>query len=73
MTQRSVVENVFLGNAASRFGVVVGQPMRERYDELRGDESQLEQILQGGAAQASAIAAETLADVRERMGVGPPR
>ena len=32
--QRSVVENVFLGNEASRFGVVVGQPMRERYDEL---------------------------------------
>ena len=48
-------------------------PVRERYDELRGDESQLEQILQGGAAQASAIAAETLADVRERMGVGAPR
>jgi len=48
-------------------------PVRERYDELRGDESQLEQILQGGAAQASAIATETLADVRERMGVGAPR
>ena len=48
-------------------------PVRERYDELRGDESQLEQILQGGAAQASAIATETLADVRDRMGVGAPR
>jgi ABC-type sugar transport system ATPase subunit len=32
--QRSVLENVFLGNEASRFGVVVRQPMRERYDEL---------------------------------------
>jgi simple sugar transport system ATP-binding protein/ribose transport system ATP-binding protein len=32
--QRTVLENVFLGNEASRFGVVVGQPMRERYDEL---------------------------------------
>ena len=32
--QRSVLENVFLGNEANRFGVVVGRPMRERYDEL---------------------------------------
>jgi len=48
-------------------------PVRERYEQLRGDEGQLEQILQDGAAQASAIAAQTLADVRERMGVGAPR
>jgi ABC-type sugar transport system ATPase subunit len=32
--QRSVLENVFLGNERSRFGVVVDHPMRERYDEL---------------------------------------
>jgi simple sugar transport system ATP-binding protein/ribose transport system ATP-binding protein len=32
--RRSVLENVFLGNEASRFGVVVAHPMRERYDEL---------------------------------------
>jgi len=32
--QRSVLENVFLGNEQSRFGVVVTQPMRGRYDEL---------------------------------------
>ena len=31
---RSVIENVFLGNEASRFGVVVTRPMRTRYDEL---------------------------------------
>ena len=34
MPQRSVLENVFLGNEASHFGVVVAHPMRERYDEL---------------------------------------
>ena len=46
--------------------------MRERYHELRGDEAGLERILAAGAERARAMAAETLADARERMGVGPP-
>jgi tryptophanyl-tRNA synthetase len=48
-------------------------PVRERYVELRADESALEAVLADGAERARAIASETLADVRERMGVGPPR
>jgi tryptophanyl-tRNA synthetase len=48
-------------------------PVRERYDALRADEPALEAVLGDGAARAAAIAADTLADVRERMGVGPPR
>lgn len=48
-------------------------PIQARYAELRGDEEVLEQILAGGAARARQIAAQTLADVREAMGVGPPR
>jgi tryptophanyl-tRNA synthetase len=48
-------------------------PVRERYEQLRGDEDALEAILADGATRASAIAAETLADVRERMGFGGPR
>jgi tryptophanyl-tRNA synthetase len=48
-------------------------PVRERYVELRADEDALEAILGAGAAQAQAMAAETLADVRELMGVGAPR
>jgi tryptophanyl-tRNA synthetase len=48
-------------------------PVRERYVELRGDEQALEAVLEGGAARARAIAAGTLADVRGRMGIGPPR
>jgi tryptophanyl-tRNA synthetase len=48
-------------------------PVRERYQQLRADEGALEQILQDGARRAQAIAAVTLADVRERMGVGAPR
>ncbi|HKE80528.1 MAG TPA: tryptophan--tRNA ligase [Solirubrobacteraceae bacterium] len=47
-------------------------PVRERYEDLRGDEQRLEAILAEGAEKARAMARETLADVREAMGVGPP-
>ena len=48
-------------------------PVRERYVELRADEQALEDVLARGAEGAHAIAADTLVDVRECMGVGPPR
>ena len=48
-------------------------PVREGYAELRGDEQRLEAILANGAEKARAMARETLGDVREAMGVGPPR
>jgi tryptophanyl-tRNA synthetase len=48
-------------------------PVRERYVRLRSDEDALEDVLSRGAGQARAIAAQTLADVRESMGVGVPR
>jgi tryptophanyl-tRNA synthetase len=47
-------------------------PIRDRYAELQGDRGALEEVLAEGAGKARAIAAETLDDVRERMGVGPP-
>jgi tryptophanyl-tRNA synthetase len=47
-------------------------PVRERYAELRPDERALEETLAAGAEKARAIASKTLADVRERMGVGGP-
>ena len=48
-------------------------PVRERYVQLRADEQALEQILFAGAERARAIAAPTLAEVSELMGVGAPR
>jgi tryptophanyl-tRNA synthetase len=51
-------------------------PVRERYVQLRADEPALEAVLADGAQRAREIAAGTLRDVRERMGVGflgPPR
>jgi tryptophanyl-tRNA synthetase len=48
-------------------------PVRERYEQLRADEQALEAILRDGAQRAEAIASQTLADVRARMGVGAPR
>jgi tryptophanyl-tRNA synthetase len=49
------------------------RPVRERYEGLRGDEDALEEMFAAGAASARAIACDTLAEVRELMGVGVPR
>ncbi len=46
-------------------------PVRERYERLRADEDALEGILADGARRARALAAQTLADVRDCMGLGP--
>jgi tryptophanyl-tRNA synthetase len=48
-------------------------PVRERYAELRPDEAALEAALAAGAEKAREIAAATLVDVRDRMGIGPAR
>ena len=48
-------------------------PTRERYAQLRADVAGLESTLADGAERARAIAAATLADVREAMGVGRSR
>ncbi len=48
-------------------------PLQERYRAIRGDEKALENVLAAGAEKARAIASRTLADVRDAMGVGPPR
>jgi tryptophanyl-tRNA synthetase len=48
-------------------------PVRERYQRLRADEGAIETALAAGAEKARAIASGTLADVRDAMGIGPPR
>jgi tryptophanyl-tRNA synthetase len=48
-------------------------PTRERYGELRPDEAALEASLAAGAEKAREIASRTLAEVRDRMGIGPSR
>jgi tryptophanyl-tRNA synthetase len=48
------------------------RPIRERYRELQADRDALEDVLAAGARKAQGIAAGTLADVREKMGVGAP-
>ncbi|HEX5910727.1 MAG TPA: tryptophan--tRNA ligase [Thermoleophilaceae bacterium] len=48
------------------------RPVRERYAELRPDETVLEAALDRGAEQARVLAAETMVDVRAAMGVGKP-
>ena len=74
------VESEFDGTGYGAFKQAVADavveylaPVRARYQELRGDEAELERILGQGAEKARAIAADTMLDVREAMGVGPVR
>ncbi|MGI9183347.1 MAG: tryptophan--tRNA ligase [Solirubrobacteraceae bacterium] len=74
------IEREFSGAGYGAFKSAVAEavvaylaPVRERYAALRADEAQLESILGVGADRARAIAADTLADVRVRMGVGAVR
>jgi tryptophanyl-tRNA synthetase len=73
------VERDFEGSGYGDFKAAVAEavvdylaPARERYAEIRADESELERVFAAGAEKARAIASETLADVRDAMGVGPP-
>jgi tryptophanyl-tRNA synthetase len=74
------VEKEFAGASGyAEFKQAVGEaavdcltPVRERYEEIRPDRRALEGILAEGAGKARAIASETLAAARERMGIGPP-
>jgi len=72
------IEREFDGSGYGDFKAAVAEaviewltPVRERYDELRGDADELESILEAGADKARTIARGTLAEVREVMGVGP--
>ncbi|GIH21940.1 tryptophan--tRNA ligase [Acrocarpospora phusangensis] len=51
--------------------VEVFAPIRERTEKLLGDEAELDRMLAVGAAKARAVAAETMAHVRENIGLLP--
>ena len=72
------VETEFEGSGYGDFKAAVAEtvtsslgPVRDRYEELVADSAGLEAVLADGAERARALAQETMADVRERMGVGP--
>jgi len=74
------VEAEFEGAGYGDFKSAVGEavveflaPVRERYEELRGDEAGLERTLAAGAEKARQLAEPVLADVREAMGVAERR
>jgi tryptophanyl-tRNA synthetase len=73
----AAIEEEFAGAGYGDFKKAVAEgvveflaPVRERFEELRPDEASLERVLETGAEKARAMASETLADVRSRMGVG---
>ncbi|MFN2611845.1 MAG: tryptophan--tRNA ligase [Solirubrobacterales bacterium] len=73
------IEKEFEGSGYGDFKGVVAEsvveflaPVRERYEDLRADEAELERILGAGAEKAREIASVTLAEVRPAIGIGPP-
>ena len=79
-TSPEEVEREFEGSGYGDFKNAVADavvdylaPMRARYTQLRPDQSVIEVTLAAGAEKARIIASETLADVRDAMGIGPPR
>jgi tryptophanyl-tRNA synthetase len=73
------IERDFAGSGYGDFKAAVADgvleyltPVQERYAELRPDQVALEMALEAGADKARAIASETLAEVRDAMGLGPP-
>jgi tryptophanyl-tRNA synthetase len=76
-TTEEEIEKEFDGSGYGDFKGAVAEavieflaPVRERYEQLRPDEDTLEATLTAGAEKARAIASETLAEVREAVGVG---
>jgi tryptophanyl-tRNA synthetase len=74
------IEREFEGAGYGDFKKVVAEgvvellsPVQVRYAELRPDEDALEATLAAGAEKARSIAAPILAEVRDRMGIGPRR
>jgi tryptophanyl-tRNA synthetase len=73
------IERDFEGQQYGAFKTAVAEaivdylrPIRERYEELRPDEAAIEATLAEGADRARVLAAETMKDVRQAMGVGAP-
>ena len=72
------VEREFRGSGYGDFKGAVAEavvdllaPVRERYEELRPDQEDLERTLSAGAEKAREIASGTLAEVRAAIGIGP--
>jgi tryptophanyl-tRNA synthetase len=74
------VEKEFAGASGyAEFKQAVGEavveylaPVRESYQRIRPDSRSLEATLAAGAEKARAIASQTVAKARERMGIGGP-
>jgi tryptophanyl-tRNA synthetase len=73
------IERDFAGSGYGEFKAAVAEavvdylaPVRERFEELRRDEERIQTVLHEGAGRARAIAGPTVAEARDRMGVGPP-
>jgi tryptophanyl-tRNA synthetase len=78
-TSPDAIEREFDGSGYGGFKSAVAEavvdyvaPVRERYEELRADDAELERVLAAGADRARAICQPIVAEVRAAMGVGRP-
>jgi tryptophanyl-tRNA synthetase len=79
-SDQAAIEAEFEGSGYGDFKKAVAEavveylsPVRERYEQLRPDETELDRILGLGAEKARAIAAPIVTEVRDRMGFGAAR
>jgi tryptophanyl-tRNA synthetase len=79
-TSAEDVERDFAGSGYGDFKAAVAdavvdelRPIREPYERLSKDQAELETMLEAGAEKARAIASDTVAEVRDAMGIGAPR
>ncbi|HET9678097.1 MAG TPA: tryptophan--tRNA ligase [Solirubrobacterales bacterium] len=79
-SDQAAVEAEFEGAGYGDFKKAVAEgvvdylaPVRERYEDLRPDEAELDRMLGLGAEKARAMAAPVVAEVRGRMGFGADR
>ena len=75
--EHDLIEREFEGAGYGEFKTAAGgavvellEPIQQRYAELRPDQTELERLLAAGAEKARELAAPTLAEVRDRMGIG---
>ena len=70
------VEEEFCGRGYGEFKLAVGEavvsvlsPLKKEYERILSDRGYLDSVLKGGALQASEIAEQTLARVKEKIGL----
>ena len=72
MTTAPTIRCMTMSPATAELVVATFSPIRERTQRILADEAGLDRVLAHGAAQARLVAGQTMAAVRDRMGLLKP-